>query len=333
MGQRFADRVDIIVKAGDGGDGIVSFHREPYVPKGGPDGGNGGRGGDVYLRVDPRLTTLADFRSGAIFAAGDGASGGSSNKTGRSGEDLYLRVPPGTLVTDRGTGRLLADLRRPGREEIIAEGGRGGRGNASFATSRRRAPRRRTKGSLGERLRLRLDLKLMADVGLLGFPNAGKSTFLSRVTAARPRTADYPFTTLRPLLGVVSMDRGFSFVIADLPGLIEGASRGKGLGHRFLRHAERNRIMLFLLAPDLELTPAKQLEVLRREASEYGLDLQRTATLVALAKADLLDEDSLERELEALPEGTVSFSSATGKGLEEFLALLAKVVVEARKGG
>jgi len=332
MGQRFADRVDIIVKAGDGGDGIVSFHREPYVPKGGPDGGNGGRGGDVYLRVDPRLTTLADFRSGAIFAAGDGASGGSSNKTGKSGKDLVLRVPPGTLVTDRATGRLLVDLRRPGREERVAEGGRGGRGNASFATSRRRAPRRRTKGSPGERLRLRLDLKLMADVGLVGFPNVGKSTFLSRVTAARPRTADYPFTTLRPLLGVVSMDRGFSFVIADLPGLIEGASRGRGLGHRFLRHAERNRIMLFLLAPDLEVTPAEQLEVLRREALEYGLDLERTAVLVALAKADLLDEDSLREELEALPEGTVSFSSATGKGLQEFLALLAKMVVEARKG-
>ncbi len=331
MGQRFADRVDIVVKAGDGGDGIVSFHREPYVPKGGPDGGNGGRGGDVYMVVDPRLTTLADFRSGAVFSAGDGSPGGSSNKTGKSGSDLKLRVPPGTLVTDLESGRLLVDLRRPGRVEKMACGGRGGRGNASFATSRRRAPRRRTRGSAGEKLRLRLDLKLMADVGLVGFPNAGKSTFLSRVTAARPRTADYPFTTLRPLLGVVAMDRGFSFVIADLPGLIEGAGRGKGLGHRFLRHAERNRIVLFLLAPDLGVEPARQLEVLRRETSEHGIDLRRTATLVALAKVDLLDEDSLRRELRALPEGTMAFSSATGEGLEEFLALLAKEVVKARK--
>lgn len=330
MGERFADRVDIIVRAGDGGDGIVSFHSEPYVPRGGPDGGNGGNGGDVWLEVDGKLTTLADFRNGAIFSAGDGSSGGSSNKTGRSGRDLTLRVPPGTLVTDRETDRLLLDLRETGRREKVADGGRGGRGNASFATSRRRAPRRRTRGGEGEERRLRLDLKLMADVGLVGFPNAGKSTFLSRVTAARPRTADYPFTTLRPLLGVVSMDRGFSFVIADLPGLIEGASRGKGLGHRFLRHAERNRVILFLLAPDLELTPAGQLDVLRREAVEHGIDLSRTRTMAALAKRDLLDEDSLQRELKTLPEDTACFSSATGEGLREFLALLARMVVEAR---
>jgi GTP-binding protein len=280
--------------------------------------------------VDPKLTTLADFRSGAIFSAGDGSAGGSSNKTGRGGRDLTLRVPPGTLVTDRESGRLLLDLRRPGRREKVAEGGRGGRGNASFATSRRRAPRRRTRGGEGEERRLRLDLKLMADVGLVGFPNAGKSTFLSRVTGARPRTADYPFTTLRPLLGVVAMDRGFSFVIADLPGLIEGASRGRGLGHRFLRHAERNRVILFLLAPDLEVPPARQLEVLRGEAAEHGIDLSRTRTMVALAKRDLLDEDSLRRELETLPGDTACFSSATGEGLREFLALLAKRVVEAR---
>jgi GTP-binding protein len=332
MGQRFADRVDIVVRAGDGGDGIVSFHREPYVPKGGPDGGNGGRGGDVYMVVDPRLTTLVDFRSGAVFSAEDGAPGGSSNKTGKSGRDLTLRVPPGTLVTDLESGRLLADLRGAGESERIAVGGRGGRGNASFATSRRRAPRRRTRGAPGEEHRLRLDLKLMADVGLVGLPNAGKSTFLSRVTAAEPKTAAYPFTTLHPLLGVVSMDRGFSFVIADLPGLVEGASRGRGLGHRFLRHAERNRIILFLLAPDLEPSPARQLDILRREASEHGIDLRRTTVLVALAKTDLLDEDSLRRELEALPEGAVGFSSATGKGLREFLALLAEAVREARKG-
>ena len=331
MSERFADRVDITVRAGKGGDGIVSFHSEPYVPKGGPDGGNGGKGGDVYLLVDPRLTTLADFRSGALFAAGDGASGGSSNKTGRQGRELVLRVPPGTLVTDRDTGRLLADLRVPGERRLIARGGRRGRGNASFATSRRQAPRRCTKGEPGEELRLRLDLKLMADVGLVGFPNAGKSTFLARVTAARPRTADYPFTTLRPLLGVVAMDRGFSFVIADLPGLIEGASSGKGLGHRFLRHAERNRIILFLLAPDLEVSPSRQLKILRDEAAQHGIDLKRTETLVALAKRDLLDEDSLGVELEGLPPGTASFSSATGEGLEEFLARLAKAVVKARE--
>ena len=248
MDGRFIDRVIILVRAGKGGRGIVAFRREAYVPKGGPSGGDGGDGGSVYLLVDDKLSTLVDFAGGSIFRAGNGAPGEASNRTGANGSNLVLKVPPGTQVYNNLTGELLADLTENGEEIIVARGGAHGRGNAAFATPRNRTPRQSTPGFPGEELQLKLELKLMADAGLVGFPNAGKSTLVRTVSAARPKVGDYPFTTLHPALGVVKTGTGESFVIADLPGLISGAARGIGLGFRFLRHAERNRLLIFVVA-------------------------------------------------------------------------------------
>lgn len=329
MDGRFIDRVVILVRSGKGGDGIVAFRREAMVPKGGPSGGDGGDGGSVFLQVEEKLSTLADFTTGTIFRAENGEQGGASNCTGAGGKHLVLKVPPGTQVFDNQTGELLADLTSDGERFLVARGGSHGRGNSAFATSRNRTPRQFTRGSPGTELQLRLELKLMADAGLVGFPNAGKSTLVRAVSAARPKVGDYPFTTLHPALGVVKTGTGESFVIADLPGLIRGAARGIGLGFRFLRHAERNRLLVFVVSPDLELTPVKQLEALKSELDQYG-GFEGTRWLVVLSKADLLTGDELNAMLATLPDGALALSSATGAGVREFLRTLAARVRELR---
>ncbi len=322
MDGRFIDRVVINVRAGKGGNGIVAFRREAMVPKGGPSGGDGGDGGSVYLVVDDKLATLVDFVGGTVFRAQNGEQGGSSNCTGAGGKDLVLAIPPGTQVYDNQTGELLADLTENRESFLVARGGAHGRGNAAFATSRNRTPRQFTTGSPGRELQIRLELKLMADAGLVGFPNAGKSTLVRAVSAARPKVGDYPFTTLHPALGVVKTGTGESFVIADLPGLITGAAKGIGLGFRFLRHAERNRLLVFVLSPDLVLSPAEQLEALGNELREYG-GFENTQGLVVLSKSDLLEAGELEKTLKTLPEGAMALSAATGAGVKAFLASVA----------
>jgi GTPase len=327
------DRVVIDVRAGKGGDGIVAFRREPYVPRGGPSGGDGGRGGSITLRVDSRLTTLADFASGTLFRAEDGKPGGGNKRTGRSGKDLELHVPQGTLVSDAGTGEQMGDLTSEGQTLLVARGGTPGRGNARFATSTRQAPRFAIAGKAGEKRRISLDLKLLADAGLVGFPNAGKSTLLARVSSAKPHIGDYPFTTLNPCLGVVRMGIGSSFVMADLPGLIEGASEGVGLGLRFLRHVERTAVLVYVLSPDLEIPPAAQLDVLRAELVAYEPRLAEAGALFILAKRDLMTPDACKDLLADLPGGTLALSAATGEGVGEFLSALWMAVKEARNCG
>jgi GTP-binding protein len=329
----FLDRAIIDVTGGHGGNGCVSFRRERFVPRGGPDGGDGGRGGAVFLVVDERYATLQDFRYRRSFAGPRGAHGQGSDKTGRSGEDLLVPVPPGTVVHDEATGEVLVDLAAPGQRFRVARGGRGGRGNARFATSTNRAPRRCEEGAPGETRRLRLELKLIADVGLVGFPNAGKSTFLSRISHARPKIADYPFTTLAPNLGVVSLSGYRQFVVADIPGIVEGAHAGKGLGLEFLRHIERTRVLLFLIeltSPD----PAADLESLRRELDLYGQGLAARPYRVVLTKADLVPEPAVPDGLRERADVRV-ISSVRGDGVTELLedahALLAEVLAAERR--
>jgi len=281
-----ADRARVRVYGGRGGHGCVSFRREKYVPKGGPDGGDGGNGGSVIFRVNPHLRTLLDFQSRTRFAAERGANGSGNQRTGRSGEDLIVDVPPGTIVTEHEAGEQLADLVEPGATWVAARGGRGGRGNARFATPTRQAPRHAQSGTEGESRELRLELRLIADVGLVGFPNVGKSTLLARLSAARPKIADYPFTTLEPHLGLVRLGAERSFVMADLPGLIEGAHRGKGLGLDFLRHVWRTRILVLLIDSASD-DPARDLQTVRGELREYHEDLTKKPTIVVFSRADL----------------------------------------------
>ena len=282
-----ADRASIHVVGGRGGNGCVSFRREKYVPKGGPDGGDGGDGGSVILIVNPHMRTLLDFQSRTLFRAPAGAHGSGNQRSGRSGEDLRVPVPQGTLVVDEESGETLADLVDAGMEFIAARGGRGGRGNARFATPTRQAPRMAQPGTAGGDRRLRLELRLIADVGLVGFPNVGKSTLLSRLSAARPKIADYAFTTLEPHLGLVRVRDEASFVMADLPGLIEGAHQGKGLGHEFLRHIWRTRLLLVLI-DSLSEDPAHDLGVLRNELHSYHSDFAHKPMIVALSRSDLI---------------------------------------------
>lgn len=289
---KFVDQVRIYVKAGDGGNGAIAFRREKFVPKGGPSGGDGGRGGDVIFRADPQLTTLLDYRYLQHHRAENGENGSGNDCNGRDGEDLVLRVPVGTLFRDEETGEILADLTEPGQEWVAAKGGRGGLGNMNFATPTRQAPRFAQPGKPGEQRTLVLELKLLADVGLIGYPNAGKSTLISVVSRARPKIADYPFTTLVPNLGVVGYKDHRSFVVADIPGLIEGASEGAGLGHQFLRHVERCRVLVHLVdasAPDLdpERSLEKDYETINRELERYSAELADRPQIVALNKCDL----------------------------------------------
>jgi len=281
----FIDRARLVVRGGDGGRGVISFRREAHVPRGGPDGGDGGKGGDVVLRVDPQLGTLSDFRFAKEIEAESGRPGSGRNSSGRSGADRILNVPPGTLVIDRATGQTVADLTAPGAELVVARGGTGGKGNARFATSTRRAPRIAEDGGKGERREIDLELKLLADVGLAGLPNAGKSTLLAALTGAHPKIADYPFTTLVPNLGVARLDDR-ELVIADIPGLIEGASRGLGLGEEFLRHVERTRLLVHVVDASQQ-DPLGDIATIDTELKSYGRGLEERPQLVALNKIDL----------------------------------------------
>lgn len=313
------DLARIHVIAGKGGDGCLSFRREKYVPKGGPDGGDGGLGGSVRLEVNAHIRTLLDCREQPRYRADSGRAGSGSNRTGKDGEDVVINVPPGTVVKDPESGGILADLVSPGTSWVAARGGRGGRGNARFATATHQAPRRADPGEPGEERWLELELKLIADVGLVGLPNAGKSTLLSRISRARPRIADYPFTTLEPNLGIVSRDAERQFVVADLPGLIEGAHQGKGLGLEFLRHVERTRVLVFLLDVTRP-SPGDDLRLLENELARHSATLSEKPRMVTLSKADLLPPSAhAEAAVRAeLPEALL-ISAHSGLGMEAWL--------------
>jgi GTPase len=326
----FVDEVDIHVKAGDGGRGALSFRREKFVPKGGPDGGNGGKGGSVYLVADPHRNTLVHFRFNPNYEAPRGGGGQGALKTGRDGRDLEIPVPVGTLVFVRDAEQhdvlhQIADLTEVGERVLIAKGGRGGLGNAHFATSTNRAPRKTQPGEPGDERHLRLQLKLLADVGLVGYPNAGKSTLISRVSAAKPKIANYPFTTLTPHLGVVLLSDDRSFVVADVPGLIEGASQGHGLGHQFLRHIERTKVLIHLVDVSSESgrDAVEDFEKIRRELDLYNADLLRKPQLVVANKIDVLDDparvQALERRARELQLPFFQISAVTGEGVPQLL--------------
>ncbi|MFO7768470.1 MAG: GTPase ObgE [bacterium] len=320
------DTATLHIEAGTGGSGAASFRREKFIPKGGPDGGDGGDGGDVIIEVDPHMRTLLDFKRRPHVKAGRGQHGQGSNKTGASGEDAVVRVPPGTVVHDAETGEVLGDLTDPEDRLVAARGGRGGRGNARFASSTNQAPRTWEPGEAGEKRTLRLELKLIADLGLVGQPNAGKSTLLSRISAARPKIADYPFTTLEPNLGLVELGGHSGCVVADIPGLIEGASRGKGLGYEFLRHVERTSALLYLV--DLfSDTPIEDLHVLQGELDAYSEALARRPAGLLLTKLDLIppEDRPIHLELRGLPEGVLP-SSRPGSDFVEVEGLPALAV-------
>ncbi|UCE04422.1 MAG: GTPase ObgE [bacterium] len=314
----FIDHAKISVTAGNGGHGVVSFRREKYVPKGGPNGGDGGKGGDVIILADSILQTLLDFRYKRKFKAKSGKHGQGANKTGRSGQNLIIRVPRGTLIKDDETGDVLADLVADNQQVVVAKGGKGGRGNAHFATATNQTPRYAEPGEEGESKQIVLELKLIADVGLIGLPNAGKSTLLSRLSAARPKIADYPFTTLTPNLGIVTYKEHLSFVMADIPGLIEGAHEGKGLGLEFLRHIERTKVIAFLIESISE-DIFQVYQVLRNELRLYNCELLTRPSIIVLTKSDLIpSEDSKSLELKKrLDIPCLKISAFTRKGLEE----------------
>jgi len=328
----FVDEIDVFVKGGDGGAGCISFRREKFVPRGGPDGGDGGDGGSILLEADPSITTLLDFHYQRHYTAERGQHGKGSNKHGASGNDTILRVPLGTVVSDRDTGERLGDLTAPGERVLVARGARGGRGNARFVSSTNRAPRRADLGRPGAERWMHLELKLLADVGVVGFPNAGKSTLVSRLSAAKPKIADYPFTTLQPSLGIVRIDDQRSFVIADLPGLIEGAAEGKGLGHRFLRHTDRTRVLVHLvdLDPSCGRDPVEDWRVIQGELAAYSSGLAARPQIVAGSKAELPGTEDRRHAVERLcaAEG-LSFhaiSSVTGMGLDGLLHDIAGIL-------
>jgi GTPase len=315
----FLDFATIYVKGGDGGAGETSFRRETFVPQGGPNGGDGGRGGDVILRADPQLTTLLDFRYQQHYRGPAGLRGQGSDRTGRSGDALVLRAPLGTTVSDAETGDFIGEILAPGDEVVLARGGRGGRGNAAFATATNQAPRRADPGEPGEERRVTLELKLIADVGLVGEPNAGKSTLLSAVSAATPKVADYPFTTLTPNLGVVQLSDHRSFVMADIPGIIEGAHEGKGLGHQFLRHIERTRTLALLIPAD-SLEPQEVFAKLRDELARYSAELAAKPFCVVFTKADLLPPEWPDPRVEAPGAwGQFVISAVARKALDALL--------------
>lgn len=326
----FIDRAVVRVVAGTGGSGASSFARFKYKPKGGPDGGDGGRGGSIYVRGDANLATLLDYRYRTVWRAGRGEHGKGKTQTGASAEDVVLPVPPGTVVRDGAGGEVLGEILRPGDTLLVARGGRGGRGNARFATPTHQAPREWEPGEEGEDREIELVLKLIADVGLVGEPNAGKSTLLSVVSAARPKIADYPFTTLEPNLGVVALSGHRSFVMADIPGIIEGAHQGKGLGLRFLQHVERTRVLAFLVPLDVA-EPQAVYDRLRREVAQYSQALAAKPHVVVLTKRDLLGPaDQVPALLAPGAAGTLAASSASGQGLEELQEFLWRFVEQAK---
>lgn len=336
---KFIDEAKIYVKAGDGGRGCVSFRREKYVPKGGPDGGNGGRGGDVILIAEGRLASLLDFKYKREYKAERGQHGMGSMCSGRDGLDLRINVPVGTVVKDADTGEALADLVADGQEYLVSRGGRGGKGNAHFATSTHQTPRFAQPGEPGEERNLKLELKLLADVGIIGFPNAGKSTLISHISAAKPRIADYPFTTLVPNLGIVKFGDFGGFVVADIPGLIEGAHEGKGLGVRFLKHIERTSIFIHVidLSPVSGRDPKEDFEVVNRELRAFKAELAERPQVVALNKTDIPEAEEKVAELLKFFNGlgikVFPISAATGKGLKELVNYVGREVSASKGGG
>jgi GTP-binding protein len=329
---KFVDEAKIHVKAGDGGNGCVSFRRERFIPRGGPNGGDGGKGGDVILQADAQLTTLLDLTYPKQLRAQKGNHGKGKDQTGKNGENLIIRVPVGTLVRDDQTEEVMQDLLFDGQQFVAAGGGRGGRGNARFATSTLRAPRHAEKGEKGQEHTLRLELKLLADVGLIGYPNVGKSTLLSRISSARPKIADYPFTTLVPNLGVVTREEHPPFVVADIPGLIEGASKGAGLGLTFLRHVERTRLLIHLL--DISEGPSrdavKDFHALNHELKAYHPSLQEKTQLVALNKIDLPSVQErakgIKNQFEKMGHQLYFISGQTGEGMEELIEVVSRAL-------
>jgi GTP-binding protein len=338
----FVDEVDIHVIAGSGGNGCLSFRREKFVPRGGPDGGDGGSGGSVFVVATPTKNTLVDFRYHPEFKAQRGRHGQGSNKTGQSAGDLEIPVPPGTLVYDKDPAsdavRLLGDLAAPGERVLVAKGGRGGRGNARFVSSTNRAPRRTEPGEPGEERQLRLQLKLLADVGLVGFPNAGKSTLISRISAARPKIADYPFTTLVPNLGVVSLTDDRSFVVADVPGLIKGAHEGHGLGHQFLRHIERTKVLVHLVdvSGASGRDPVDDYETIVDELGRFSAGVAAKPQIVAANKIDAVNDAAelrrLERHVRKRKRPFFRISGVTGEGVDALLEALWREIAAVRAG-
>lgn len=328
----FTDYTKIIIKSGDGGNGAATFRREKYVAAGGPDGGDGGNGGNIYFQVDKDKNTLIDFRYNKKFKAKNGENGSGNHCNGKYGEDLYIKVPIGTVVKDVKTGKVVVDLSKPNQKELILKGGRGGRGNSHFATSTRQAPRFSEDGEKGEEKELILELKLLADVGLLGFPNVGKSTFLSTVTEARPKIANYHFTTLEPNLGVVKMKNGDGFVIADIPGIIEGASEGVGLGIQFLRHVERTRLLLHFLDVSGQegRNPVEDFYAINEELKKYSEKLSTRKQIIVANKIDVIQDEKLLEEVEKLAkkEGLELYkiSGATKQGVQELIDHISEVL-------
>jgi GTP-binding protein len=334
---KFVDEVRIYVKAGDGGNGAVAWRREKFIPRGGPAGGDGGNGGDVVLIVDPQLSTLLDFRFLHDHKAKSGGHGSGSDMNGPNGPHLELRVPPGTVVKDAANGELVVDLSEPGQRFVIAKGGRGGLGNMNFATSTNQAPRYAEDGTPGEERNLQLELKLLADVGIVGYPNAGKSTLISRISRARPKIADYPFTTLAPNLGVVGWRDDKSFVVADIPGLIDGAHAGAGLGHQFLRHVERCRVLVHLVEgsnPEPGRTPTADFKAINAELALYSPELAKKPQIVAITKVDIPEaKEAGEKFAKGLgkrkkPVKVHLISSATGEGLDPLLDAIGKALFQ-----
>ncbi len=315
---KFIDYVEIEVNAGNGGHGCVAFHTEKFVPKGGPDGGDGGRGGNIIAVADSQLTTLLDFRYKRKYKAINGQPGSGSLKTGRSGNHTYLKLPVGTLIKDFETGQLVADLDIAGTEVIIAKGGKGGHGNAYYKSPTNQTPRKAQDGASGVSLKISLELKILADVGLVGLPNAGKSTILAAFSAARPKIADYPFTTLKPHLGIVKLHGFNSCVMADIPGLIEGASLGKGLGHQFLKHIQRTKLLIYVIdINDLDVEETYQ--TLKEELENFDNNLLNRPTFVAITKVDTLTESDLKDISKTLPNDYIYISAVSGQGKEIFI--------------
>ena len=328
----FTDYTKIIVKAGNGGNGAATFRREKYVAAGGPDGGDGGNGGSIYFQVDKDKNTLIDFRYNKKFKAKDGQNGSGNRCNGKYGEDLYIKVPIGTVVKDAETGKVVADLSKPNQKELILKGGRGGRGNSHFATPTRQAPRFSENGEKGDEKELILELKLLADVGLLGFPNVGKSTFLSTVTDARPKIANYHFTTINPNLGVVKTKDGDGFVIADIPGIIEGASEGVGLGIQFLRHIERTRLLLHFIDVSGQegRDPVEDYYTINKELAKYSEKLTKRKQILVATKIDSMQDDTNYKKLEELAKKEnlelYKISSVTGEGVKELIDHVTEVL-------
>ena len=328
----FVDYTKIFVKSGDGGNGAITFRREKYVAAGGPDGGDGGNGGNVYFIVDPDANTLINFRYNKKYKAQNGENGSGNRCYGKSGEDLYIKVPLGTVIKDSQTGKVIADLSEKGQKELIFPGGRGGKGNAHFATSTRQAPRFAQNGEKGIEKEIILELKLLADVGLIGFPNVGKSTILSMVTSARPKIADYHFTTLEPNLGVVKTEYGDSFVIADIPGIIEGASEGTGLGLQFLRHIERTRLLLHVIdiSGSENRKPVEDFKIINEELKKYSEKLSKRKQIIVANKIDSMQDETLYQELEELAKKEnleiFKVSAATGEGLKPLFTRVSEVL-------